>query len=102
MVTLVRFFELSLTASKTSLLWTRDFLHQTPKPDSDVQFGRPEKSPNCFQEVIKEYLMFLSYLLQGRSGKAKILNIEIFSYALSFAMITRVGEHFFYMTRFHE
>jgi hypothetical protein len=52
MVTFVRSFELFLTASKTLLLWTRD-LHQTPKPDSDVQFGRPKQSHNYFQEVIK-------------------------------------------------
>jgi hypothetical protein len=40
--------------------------------------------------------MFLSYVLKGRSEKAQILNLEVSSYALSFAMQNRVGQNFLY------
>jgi hypothetical protein len=40
--------------------------------------------------------MFQSYVLKDRSEKAKILNLEVSSYTLSFMMQKRVGQNFSY------
>ena len=37
---------------------------------------------------------FLSYLFKDQSTKAKILDLEVFQYALSFAIIKKEGQNF--------